>query len=129
MQNITSIADLKSAIQTLESEQLLKKQLLRKQFFITYAEMKPAKLLESTLKDLTSSSYLMEDPISKAAGLITGFLTKKIIVGSSDNIFRKLLGSAVQMGVTHIVSKNPFIIKATGQLITKFFLNKKAKNP
>ena len=46
MQNITSTAGLKNAIQLLEAEQAVKGQLLKEQFYITYESLKPVNLLK-----------------------------------------------------------------------------------
>jgi hypothetical protein len=54
MQNITSIAELKNAIQLLEVKQADKGQLLKEQFFLTFESLKPANLLRSTVNDIAS---------------------------------------------------------------------------
>jgi hypothetical protein len=128
MQNITSAAGLKNAIQLLEVEQAIKGELLKEQFSKTYDGYKPVNLLQSALKDITASPNLINNIISTAMGLATGSLSKKIIVGSSSNMFRKLLGSLLQFGVTTIVSKHPDAVKSFGQFIIQQFLRKKEKN-
>ena len=47
MQNITSAAELKDAIQLLEAEQSIKGQLLRELLFLTYEGLKPVNLLKN----------------------------------------------------------------------------------
>jgi hypothetical protein len=59
-------------------------------------------------------------------GLLGGFLSKKIFVGASGNLIRKLIGSVLQFGVTNLVAQNSEIIKSVGQgLIQHFFQKKK----
>ena len=128
MQNTTYTTKLKNAIQFLEVEQADKEQLLKEQFQQTYESLKPVNLLKSTLKDITSSSFLKESVLGSSVGLASGFLSKKIVVAGSGNIFRKLLGSIVQFGVTSIVAKNPEAIISLGRFLIKNIPHKKDIN-
>ena len=128
MQNITSAAGLKNAIQLLEAEQAVKGQLLKEQFYLTYESLKPVNLLKSTLNDIASSPYLIDNILGTAMGLATGYLSKKIFIGASGNIFRKLFGSILQFGVTNVVAQHPDTIKSFGQFIFQHIFRKKEMN-
>ncbi|MGA2408622.1 MAG: hypothetical protein ABSF81_18000 [Bacteroidales bacterium] len=128
MQNITSIAGLKNAIQLLEIEQGIKGQLLKEQFYLTYESLKPINILKKTLKEISSSPYLIDNISGTAMGLASGFLSKKIFVGTSGNIFRKLIGSLLQFGITNVVTQNSDIIKSVGHAIFQHFLRKREMN-
>ena len=125
MQNITSAAELKDAIQLLEAEQSIKGQLLREQLFLTYEGLKPVNLLKNALKEISSTPYLIDNISGTAMGLLGGFLSKKIFVGSSGNLIRKLFGSVLQIGVTNLVTQNSEIIKSVGQALIQHFFQKK----
>jgi len=127
MENITSAAGLKNAIQLLEAEQADKVQLLKEQFFLTYESFKPVNLLRSTLDDVTSSPYLIDNIIGTALGLASGFLSKKIFIGASGNKFRKLIGYILQFGVTNFVAQHHDTIKSFGHAIFQFFIRKKQR--
>jgi len=59
-------------------------------------------------------------------GLGAGILSKKIFLGKSPGIFRKVVGSAVQMGLAGLVSKKTDVIKHnSGELIKKLFGSRK----
>jgi hypothetical protein len=125
MQNITSAAELKDAIQLLEAEQSIKGQLLREQLFLTYEGLKPVNLLKNALKEISSTPYLIDNISGTAMGLLGGFLSKKIFVGASGNLIRKLFGSVLQIGVTNLVTQNSEIIKSVGQALIRHFFQKK----
>jgi hypothetical protein len=125
MKNITSVAGLKNAIQLLEDEQAGKGQLLKEQFYITYNSFKPGNLLGGTLKEMVSSPYLIENIIDTTISIATGYLAKKIVVGASSNMIRRLLGSVMQLGVTNLVTKHPDTIKRIGQFVFQRFFHKK----
>jgi len=125
MQNITSAVELKDAIQLLEAEQSIKGQLLREQLFLTYESLKPANLLRNALKEISSTPYLIDNISGTAMGMLGGFLSKKIFVGTSGNLMRKLFGSVLQIGVTNLVAQNSETIKSVGQALIQHFFQKK----
>jgi hypothetical protein len=117
MQKINSGKDLKSAIQLMEAEQAMKGELLKEQIFTTYESLKPVNLITRTMKDLSSSPYVINSLAGSALGLATGYFSKRIVVGASTNIIRKLIGTALQFGITTLVAKKAVTIKSTGQSI------------
>jgi hypothetical protein len=125
MQTITSSAGLKDAIQLLEVEQGIKGQLLKEQFYITYESLKPVNIIRHTLKEISSSPFLLDNIPGTAMGLLGGFLSKKIFVGASGNLLRKILGSFLQFGVTNVVAQNSEVIKSVGQAVLQHFFRKK----
>jgi len=125
MQTITSITDLKTAIQVLEFEQEIKKQKLNDQLLLIHESLKPVNLIKSTLSEVASSPYLIDNMLGASVGLASGYLYRKLVVSGSHNIFRKLLGSVIQFGVTNVVAQNTDPIKSIGQYIFQHFLRKK----
>jgi hypothetical protein len=128
MQNITSIAELKNAIQLSEVEQADKGQLLKEQFFLTYESFKPANLIANTLNDIGKSPYLIENILGAAMGLVTGFYSNKLIFNARGNKLKRLIGVVLQFGVTNLVAKYPGTIRSIGQVMFKHLASKKRMN-
>lgn len=128
MQKIESVAELKNAIQVLEVEQSEKGQLLKEQLFITYKGLRPGNFLMSTVKDIASSPYLIDNILGAAMGLVSGFLTRKIFIGASGNKLKKLIGHVLQFGVVNFVAMHPGAIKTIGWSIIQRFTRKKRMN-
>ncbi|MBK8882977.1 MAG: hypothetical protein IPN67_11495 [Bacteroidales bacterium] len=128
MQNITSSADLKNAIQILEVERGIQAAVLKDQVFQAFESVKPVNLIKNALHDISSSPYLIDNILGTALGIASGFLTNTIFVGASGNMVRKLLGSVLQFGVSNVVADHPDTIKTYGQMIMKYFLRKREKN-
>jgi hypothetical protein len=128
MQNITNLGELKTAIQLLEVEQALKRQLLKEQLNISYESLKPVNILRKTLKEITLSHDLTDNLLGTASGLASGYLSKKIFIGAPGNLFRKLIGSLLQFGVTTVVSQHPDVIKSMGKLILQHLFRKRETN-
>lgn len=128
MQKIINSKELKEAIQVLEFEQIVKLQLLKEQFHLTYESLKPINLIKKTIKDAVTAPNIMENVLGAAIGIASGYLSKKIFIGTSGNLFRKLFGSVLQFGVTSVVTKNPEAIKTVGQYIFQSIFKKRESN-
>lgn len=115
MENIKNSIDLQKAILALELENKVKSELVKEQFLIIHESLKPINLLKSTIKDIISSPDLKTGIIDISIGVSTGFMAKKIVAGDSHNVFKQLMGSAVQMIVTKEVTKNADSILVAGR--------------
>jgi hypothetical protein len=127
MQTITATKRLENAIQLLKIDQAIQKQLLREQFQITYESLKPANLLKSSLKEIVTSPDLITNILSNVIGLTTGYFSNKIVVGTSSNVIRRILGSLLQVGVTNTVSNHPDVIKSIGMYFRNMIISFKRK--
>ena len=125
MRKITSASDLKNAIQLLEIEQEIKGQRLKEQFYFTCKSFKLINLIKSSLSDIVSSPHLIDSILSAAIGIATGYLSKKIFIGASGNLFRKLIGSVLQLGVTSFVARHPMATTTFGKSIFHRIFNQK----
>jgi len=128
MQQITSIDDLKKAIELLEVEQKQKGRVLNEQFFLTYEKFKPVNLITSTITDIAKSPFLIDNIMGTAMGLATGYLSKSLFIGTSVSGIRKLLGSILQFGVTNVVAQNSETIKSFGRSLFQNLFRKKEMN-
>jgi hypothetical protein len=125
MQKISSVEELRNAIQLLEAEKSVKGELLKKQVMITYESLRPVNLIKNTLKDLFSSSFRGENISGIAAGITGGYLLKNIFVGRSGNPFKKILGSFIQYGLTNIIAQNSQLIRSFADGIFRLFSEKR----
>lgn len=125
MENMTSTDDLKKAIELLEAEQAVELQQLKEEFYTAYESLKPVNLVKSTLNDITSSPYLIDNIIGTALGLASGYYSKRLVIGASVNRFRKLFGAIVQFGITNVIAKNTNTINSFGRYIFQRFFHKK----
>lgn len=125
MYTISTTSDLKNAIQQLEVEQAHEKQLLKERFLLLVDSIKPINLIKSTLHDVATTPNLMKNILGTTMGIGTGYLSKKIVVGGSGNIIRKVFGSILQFAITRIVAQHPETIKSIGEFVFKSILRKK----
>jgi hypothetical protein len=118
MQPITSFAGLNTKIHLLEAEAAVKGRLLKEQFYSTYESFRPANVLKGTLHDIVSSPNLIENILIGAVSLAAGYFTKKAVVGSSANVFRKLFGTLLQFGIAKVVSRHTGAVNSVGRFIS-----------
>jgi len=128
MEKITCAAELKIAIQNLEFEHEVQGQLLKEQFFVTFESLKPVNLIKSTLHEITSSPYLLDNMLGAIMGMVSGFVSKKIAVGTSHSLIRKIAGSLLQFGVTNVVAQHSDILKSIGNFIMDKVFHKNINN-
>lgn len=117
MEKITSTKELKNAIQLLEVERAISEGLLKEQFYLTIDRFRPINLIKKTLAEVASSQNLVSNIVSTAIGLGTGYVSRKIFVGTSGNIFKKLIGALLQMEVTNEVIRHPEKLKSLVELL------------
>ena len=129
MKNINSAAEIKLAIQEKQFELDIQGQIIKEQFNFIYESLKPASIINNTLNEIVTSPFLLNNIISSGMGLLTGFISKKIAVGNSDNPYRNLLGTILLFGVTNLVAQNPDAIKSMFKyLINTIFHTKDVKD-
>ena len=115
MEKITNISELNAAIHELEYLQQNDWPLLKEEFLITYENLRPANFLKYALKELTDGPDIKNDLVNTSLGLAAGYLTKKLIFGTSTNPIKQLLGNFLQMGVSNIVTNNADALKSAGK--------------
>jgi hypothetical protein len=78
---------------------------LNQQFYITYESIKPMNLIKSTVSEIVKTPEIRHNFLNNAIGLSTGYLTKKLMLGSSLSPTKKIVGTVFQFLVTNFVSK------------------------
>lgn len=129
MNNISSSAELKEAIKYLDLEQKAIGRQLKEQVNVITEELKPVNLIASVMKDVSSSPYIIDNVVGTALGVGTGYISRKLISGTSGNPIRKLIGSAMQLAVTTVATKKLVPISLMGRFLFKKIFGKKEIKP
>ena len=112
MKKINETDALNQAIVILENKQSEDLELLKQQFQLTYESLKPLNLIKNAFSEMTTATDLKGNLLSNAIGMATGFLTKKVLLGSTHNPIKKILGTLLQFVITNVVSKHSDALKA-----------------
>jgi len=111
MQTQYTAETLQEAIKALEIRHAEEEKHLRAQFINVYENLKPINILKNMVKDIATNDSLKYDVTNAVTSLMSGFISKKIIIGRSKNPFLKLLGLGIQFGMTTLVSSKYNFIK------------------
>ena len=103
---ITTTAQLKTAIAQVQIKNEEQKNILRHQFNEVIESLKPVNLLKSTVKDIGESPGIAKAAIGTTVAIGAGVLSKKMIVGNSTGIFKRILGGVVEFVVANGIAKN-----------------------
>lgn len=115
--------NLKEAIALLKKKKRIERNLLNEYIHDVQESIKPINLIKGLFNQAQNSGSLVDTLI----GMGTGYLSKKVFVGGSHNIFKKGLGVLVQMGVEKFTAGNTDSIKEFGTKMFKTIFDKKPK--
>jgi hypothetical protein len=100
--------------------------LLKEQLHIAYESVKPVNIIKNLVHDVTASPQIKGDVFGNVIGLVTGFISKKLMVNPKSSPIKKAFGSVLQFAIANVVSKHTIDIKAVGTaLFNSFFKSKK----
>ncbi len=116
---INNAIQLREAIAILKAETEVNKKILIEQFHNTYNSLKPVNIIKSAFAKITSLPVVASQVIDTSIGLGAGVLSKKILVGTSGNIFKKIFGLVLELVVAGAVTKNADGIKRQGSELIK----------
>ena len=125
----TAAEKLKESIRLLEIRQAEEGEQLKEQFKATYESLKLVNLVKSSLKELTNSVEIKNNLFESIVSIVTGYVTKKLMISSTSNPFKKILGALIQLGVTNLVAKNAETIRIYITELIDRFLHPKEEIP
>ncbi len=101
--------------------------LLKEQFNLAYESIKPINIIKNLVHEVSSSPEIKSDIVSNVIGLTTGFVSKKLLIHSSHNPIKRVLGTVLQFAIANVVSNHTETIKTIGNNVLGFILDKKRK--
>jgi hypothetical protein len=125
MQKITSVTGLKDAIIQLEEKQAADKQLLKEELHLTLEKLKPINLIKRGINEAFSSTGFIDDIFGAVVGNTAGFVSRKVLLGSSRNPFKKILGTLMQTLIASLLTKYGDTMKAAAIVLFKSVFSKK----
>ena len=117
--DITNSTQLQQQIAYLHSKSDNQKAAIRTHFNKVVESMKPINLLKSTVKDIGESPGLAKTAIGTSVAIGAGVLSKKMIIGKSNNIFKRVLGTVVEFAVARSIANNSEAIASKGISLLK----------
>lgn len=129
MQKVTSTSELKEVIVKLELKQREQWEDFKDHLDTAFDSLKPINLIKATYREFLQTPHLAENIVGSTVGLASGFVTKKLIVRKSGNIFRNFAGGIAQMLISNFVAKHSHTIKTIGSgLLNRVFYRGKMEH-
>lgn len=92
-------------IEYLERKRDFELNAIKQDFNLVIDSLKPGNIVNQAFADLKKTAHLKENILEGALSLTGGYLSKKLLMGTSHSIIKKLMGYAIQYGVTSFISK------------------------
>lgn len=124
MQTIKDINSIDGAIRHLESRQVMQRDALRIQWNTTQTELNPVNIIKDEIRETIANPRFGSQIFNGLFSIVSGYVTKKLIVGESNSAIKKVIGTLAQTGATGAIYKNSDEIKAKGASALSSFLKK-----
>ena len=105
LEKIANTTELGVAIKRLERKRMLLEEDLKDEVHVIMESLKPTNILRHTIHEVQESTELKHNLLKVALGLGAGYFSRKLVIGKSAGIVKKVLGTALQYGITHFVAK------------------------
>jgi hypothetical protein len=118
---INNSLDLREAILVLKQKEAEEKSLLTQQWHLTAESLKPVNIIKNAFRRI-SGTQVADSVLDAAVGVGAGILSKKILLGKSTNLFKKIIGNVLEVGVANVVAgNNPGRLFSKGMKLFKLF--------
>ncbi len=114
MAKVTPTDSLNTRISLLEQKRKADFNALKEQLRTTGESMKPANLIKGALRDISGSHQFRSVIIKAALGIALGFVAKKLVTSKSENKTHRVVGNALQYGISFLAAERNNIIKSAG---------------
>ncbi|MEO5997194.1 MAG: hypothetical protein ABIN89_10655 [Chitinophagaceae bacterium] len=123
MGKISNEAELKASIRELELKTIQQEKALKDNLKSTIHSFRPTNLVKIGLKNVKQVAVtrdIRSTAVNTFIGLAAGYLTRRFFIGkTSNNIFKRTAGAAIQAAITKMVfRKLPLIQEKTAKLIS-----------
>jgi len=123
--NITNAANLKQAISLLQNKRQAQKKQIAADATVIYQSIQPINIIKNTINKLIATPAINNNALDMLMGVGAGMVSKKLILGKSASIIKKVLGGVIEFGVSNIIASNATPIKSFGIALFSKIVGKK----
>ena len=106
MEKINQTEILKETILLMKMKQADELVQLKDQYHYTIESLKPLNLIKNAFGLIATSPEIKGNILSNIVGMTTGYLTKKVLLGSTHNPIKRILGTVLQFVITNVATKH-----------------------
>jgi hypothetical protein len=115
MSNPKEILELR--IQALEEQQKLELVLIKEDIRSIFSSLSPFEIIKNAISSENTSESLSSNLMGDVIGMSTGFISKKLMFGTTSNPFKKVIGSIMQFAIARFVANNSERLQAIGEVL------------
>jgi hypothetical protein len=78
---------------------------LKQQYFVVHHSFTITNIVQQGVTEFYNTATNKDNLFSTVTSILGGYLSKKIVVGDSNNPFKQVLGYGIQFAVTKLLSK------------------------
>ena len=78
---------------------------LKEQYFVVHHSFTITNIVQQGVTEFYNKATNKDNLLSTVTSVLGGYLSKKIVVGDSNNPFKQVLGYGIQFAVTKLLSK------------------------
>lgn len=112
--NISNKIELQAAIIELEKRRLLQESDMKEHFQAVKKSLSPLTMIKNGIRNLAETPDIKEGVLKTLTGLGVGILSKKLFIGSSPTMIKKLLSGVFELAVAKTTISNADKVKAYG---------------
>ena len=101
--------------------------LLKDQAHLTMESLKPMNLIKRAFQQIAASAEIKSNAATTVFALTTAFLSKRALMGVSQNPYKKIFGTLLQFGIAKLISNNSGPLKLQLEKLIRRILNAKNK--
>lgn len=126
--SINSKTSLHSVIFELEQKKMQQEVALKTQYHITSESLKPVNLLREGIGNITDMPGIGGGLLKTAVGIAVAVLSKKLFIGKSSSIAKKLVGGIFELAVANTTINNADKVKAYGISLYRNLFKKRSNH-
>ena len=84
--------------------------------------LKPLSIIKNIIHEVAGSRGIQHQMLNAGFGLVAGYLFRKLLVTSQSGPLKKIIGVALQFGITRLVGKKGDAIRARGSQFLRSLL-------
>ena len=128
MSKISNTSELQARINELKAQSTEEGLALKGTLCEIVENIHPIQLLTQGIKEFVSSTEVKNELFGLSMSMSTGYIAKKLFIGSSNNVFQRMAGNIFGVLVSKNIALNADKIQATVFSFIKGLLDGKKKN-
>jgi hypothetical protein len=123
-----TLASIRNDLVVLQHQQTYEYALIKETLVEVSESIKPLNLIKSTFKSAIDSNEIRGGIISSVVNLTVGFFFRKFFIGGSHSPIKKLLGTALMLGTSKLLSKTGLVMEMENGIWNREYANREIKN-